>query len=81
MVARLRGDPGERGLVPERLLRLCSSRSKEGRLRAVARRTFVGIGMAGMDWSGGENKVELGLWWLVGRGSRESGGGEEDWMG
>ena len=23
-----------------------------------------------MDWSGGENEVELGLWWLVGWGSR-----------
>ena len=67
--------------MPERLLRLCISRSKEGRLRAVARRTFVGIGMAGMDWSGGENKVDLRLWWLVGWGSRESGGGEEAWMG
>ena len=67
--------------MPERLLHSCSSRSKEGRLWAVARRTFVGIGMAGMDWSGGENKVELGLWWLVEWGSRESGGGEEAWMG
>ena len=31
-----------------------------------------------MPWG---NEAELGLWWLVGWGSRESGGGEEDWMG
>ena len=39
-------------------MRSCSSRSKEGRLRAVARRIFVGIGMAGTDWCDGENKEE-----------------------